>query len=93
MEIIESAGRAPSLMLYPGICLTTEGKARKNLRYRPKQVELIEIINKPLLLHLVGYLYYWQMGHNSVFKGLNADLFQTFFAPIKIQPQPSVSCA
>jgi len=31
---------------------------------------LIEIINKPLLLHLVGYLYYWQMGFNSVFKGL-----------------------
>jgi hypothetical protein len=25
------------------------------------------------LLHLVGYLYYWQMGFNSVFKGLNAD--------------------
>jgi len=22
-------------------------------------------------LHLVGYLYYWQMGFNSVFKGLN----------------------
>jgi len=32
---------------------------------------LIEIINKPLLLHLVGYLYNWQMGFNSVFKGLN----------------------
>jgi len=32
---------------------------------------LIEIINKPLLLHLVGYLYYWQMEFNSVFKGLN----------------------
>jgi len=31
---------------------------------------LIEIINKPLLLHLVGYLCYWQMGFNSVFKGL-----------------------
>jgi len=31
---------------------------------------LIEIINKPLLLHLVGYLYYWQVGFNSVFKGL-----------------------
>ena len=31
---------------------------------------MIEIINKPLLLHLVGYLYYWQMGFNSVFKGL-----------------------
>jgi hypothetical protein len=36
----------------------------------PKQVELIEIINKPLLLHLAGYLYYWQMGFNSVFKEL-----------------------
>jgi hypothetical protein len=23
------------------------------------------------LLHLVGYLYNWQMGFNSVFKGLN----------------------
>jgi hypothetical protein len=23
-------------------------------------------------LHLVGYLYYWQMGFNSVFKGLSA---------------------
>ena len=32
---------------------------------------MIEIINQPLLLHLVGYLYYWQMGFNSVFKGLN----------------------
>jgi hypothetical protein len=25
-------------------------------------------------LHLVGYLYYWQMGFNSVFKGLNSAL-------------------
>ena len=33
---------------------------------------MIEIINKPLLLHLVGYLYYWQMEFNSVFQGLNA---------------------
>ena len=32
---------------------------------------MIEIINKPLLLHLVGYLYYGQMGFNSVFKGLS----------------------
>ena len=31
---------------------------------------MIEIINKPLVLHLVGYLYYWQMGFKSVFKGL-----------------------
>ena len=49
--------------------------ARRN--YRPKQVELIEIINKQLLLHLVGYLYYWQMGFNLVFKGLStAKLYQ-----------------
>ena len=32
----------------------------------------IKFINKPLLLHLVGYLYYWQMGFNSVFKGLDS---------------------
>ena len=50
--------------------------ARRN--YRPKQVELIEIINKPLLLHLVGYLYYWQMGFNLVFKGLKMKAKCTF---------------
>jgi hypothetical protein len=27
--------------------------------HRPKHVELIGIINKPLLLHLFGYLYYF----------------------------------
>ena len=42
-----------------------------------KQVELIEIINKPLLLHLVGYLYYWQMGFKSVFKGLSHVILRT----------------
>ena len=36
---------------------------------------MIEIINKPLLLHLVGYLCYWQMGFNSVFKGLNSRCY------------------
>jgi len=52
--------------------LQTQSSAPENGRnYRPKQVQLIEIINKPLLLHLVGYLYYWQMGFNSVFKGLS----------------------
>jgi len=34
---------------------------------------LIEIINKLLLLQLVGYLCYWQMGFNSVFKGLSGQ--------------------
>ena len=31
---------------------------RFHRNYRPKHVELIGIINKPLLLHLVGCLYY-----------------------------------
>jgi len=39
---------------------------------------LIEIINKQLLLQLVGYLCYWQMGFNSVFKGLINSLEQRF---------------
>ena len=53
--------------------LQTQSSAPEDGRnYRPKQVELIEIINKPLLLHLDGYLYYWKMGFNSVFKGLIA---------------------
>jgi len=39
---------------------------------------LIEIINKQLLLQLVGYLCYWQMGINSVFKGLNHSLTHYF---------------
>jgi hypothetical protein len=55
--------------------LYTQSSAPEDGRnYRPKQVELIELINKPLLLHLVGYLYYWQMGFNSVFKGLSSTL-------------------
>jgi len=40
---------------------------------------LIEIINKQLLLQLVGYLCYWQMGFNSVFKGLNMLYTLRFF--------------
>jgi hypothetical protein len=30
------------------------------------------------LLHLVGYLYYWQMGFNSVFKGLNKKYMYSY---------------
>ena len=36
---------------------------------------IFERKKKPLLLHLVGYLYYWQMGFNSVFKGLTLVLW------------------
>ena len=38
--------------------ITQSSAPERGRNYRPKQVELIEIINKPLLLHLVGYLYY-----------------------------------
>jgi hypothetical protein len=34
----KSAGRAPSLWVYPGICLTTEEKARKNLSQGSRRV-------------------------------------------------------
>jgi len=55
---------------------------------------LIEIINKQLLLQLVGYLYYWQMGFNSVFKGLISalgadkcsDLRPDRFSPAELSP-------
>jgi len=40
---------------------------------------LIEIINKQLLLQLVGYLCYWQMGFNSVFKGLKLEGHEILF--------------
>ena len=38
----KSAGRAPSCEFYAGICLTTEGKARKNLskgKKNPSQIK------------------------------------------------------
>jgi len=42
---------------------------------------LIEIINKQLLLQLVGYLCYWQMGFNSVFKGLITNFLEPLRTP------------
>ena len=57
---------------------------------------MIEIINKPLFLHLVGYLYNWQMGFNSVFKGLSTSPeFHLILLPFSISsffpPFPSFS--
>jgi len=36
--------------------------------YRPKHVEPVEIVNKPLLLHVVSYLYYCirDAGHTNI---------------------------
>ena len=38
--------------------LNTVSAPEDGRNYRPKHVELIGIINKPILLHLVGCLYY-----------------------------------
>jgi len=35
-------------------------------------------------LHLVGYLYYWQMGFNSVFKGLNTGQSSTVYSHVYV---------
>jgi len=52
--------------------LQTQSSAPENGRnYPPKYVELIGIINKPSLLHLVGCLYYCienVITHRSLFK-------------------------
>jgi len=37
-EFGKSAGRAQTLRVYPGICLTTEEKARKNLNQGSRRV-------------------------------------------------------
>jgi len=43
-------------VLYTTSCNTQSGAPEDGRNYCPKHVELIGIINKPLLLHLVGWL-------------------------------------
>ena len=45
-------------MQYTTSCNTQSSGPEDGRNYRPKHVELIGIINKPLLLHLVVCLYY-----------------------------------
>ena len=47
-----------SRVLYTTICNTQSSAPEDGQNNCPKHVELIGIINKPLLLHLVGCLYY-----------------------------------
>jgi len=54
---------ATSSMHYTTSCNTQPIAAENGRNYRPKHVELIGITNKPLLLHLVGCLYYYAV-HN-----------------------------
>ena len=53
---------ATSWVHYSTSCNTQSSAPEDGRNHRPKHVELIGIINKPLLLHLVGclcYLYQW----------------------------------
>ena len=49
---------ATSWMLYTTSCNTQSSAPEDGWNYCPKHVLLIGVINKPLLLHLVGCLYY-----------------------------------
>jgi len=49
---------AASSVHYTTSCNTQSSAPGDGRNYRPKHVELFGIINKPLLLHLVGCLYY-----------------------------------
>ena len=52
MRCIQATGRQHCMCVIPQD-VNTDGR-----NHRPKHVQLIGIINKPLLLHLVGCLYY-----------------------------------
>jgi len=49
---------ATSWVHYTTSCNTQSSAPEDGRNYSPKHVEIIEIINKPLLLHLVGCLFY-----------------------------------
>jgi len=49
---------AKSWVRYTTSCNTQSNAPEYGRNYRPKHVELIGIINKLLLLHLVGCIYY-----------------------------------
>jgi len=53
---------ATSWVCYTTSCNTQSSAPEDGRDHRLKHVELIGIINKPLLLHLVGCLYYLQKG-------------------------------
>jgi len=65
---------APSWVHYTTSCNTQSSAPEDEQNNCPKHVELIRIINKPLLLHLVGciyYLYQWytvkQLSDNEIY--------------------------
>ena len=55
---------ATSWVHYATSCNTQSSAPEDGRNLRPKHVELIRIVNKPLLLHLVGCLYYYYFDWN-----------------------------
>ena len=55
--MLPASGRQHRRYIIPH-AVTQYSAAEYGRNHRPKHVELIGIINKPLLLHLVGCLYY-----------------------------------
>ena len=56
--VVQCTDDAASFVHYTTSCKTQSTATEDGRDQRPKHVELIVIINKPLLLHLVGYSYY-----------------------------------
>ena len=73
---------------YTTSCNTKSSAPEDGWDHRPKHVELIGINNKPLLLHLVGYLYYkchslslklqWSSGYCWISFKLQKDLLYLY---------------
>ena len=66
-------------------CNTQSGAPEDARTYRPKHVELTGIINKPLLLHLVGCLYYcisdaWSCKHQDSSICFESGQYENFCA-------------
>jgi len=76
---------APSVH-YTTSCNTQSSAPEDGRNYRPKLVERIGIINKPLLLHLVGCLYYCISDARSNIKSILFAFLKYFFSAALIRP-------
>ena len=69
---------------YTKSCNTKSSAPEDGRDRRPKHVEMIGIINKPLLLHLVGCLYYLLVAfHSSV---TLTEVFPCFSSVVRQKP-------
>ena len=66
-------------------CNTQSIAPEDGRNYRPKHVELTRIINKPLLLHLVGCLYYCISDARSVSHQKHINVWQPKSLPSSLK--------